>query len=88
MNRAVESDRIEVEQDVVESGVAGSEVVVSGVAGSGAKDPVTEHGRLDWLRMSDKASRCVSQVLSYDLTPSRLRWPVRSITSCSSTPDW
>lgn len=39
------------------------------------------------LRTSERAICCSSEVRLYVLTPSTLRWPVHSITSCSSTPD-
>ena len=40
------------------------------------------------FRMSDSASRCSSDVLLYERTPSKLLCPVHSIICCSSTPDW
>ena len=58
----------------------------SAVLGGGkASGPVRD--LLTLLRTSERATCCSSEVRLYVLTPSTLRWPVRSITSCSSTPD-
>ena len=45
------------------------------------------HAFMDF-NMFDMSSRCNSDVRLYERIPSRLRWPVLSITSSLSTPDW
>ena len=44
-------------------------------------------GFLQLLRIPDNTSCCSLDVRLYVLIPSVLRWPVHSMTSCSSTTD-
>ena len=61
---------LEVESDHLRSIVTGSAIAMD-FLGSG-------------MELS-KSDRWLSEVRLYSRTPSRLRWPVRSMTSCSST---